>query len=66
MRTIMRNRTGIEDWIISKANYRRQVAQSHGVTMEPFIYPYNLGIVKNIRQVRDWPGDVTRTKFLQP
>lgn len=45
LRAICRNRTGIEDWILEKAKYRREN------TNEEFIYPYNLGIRRNIRQV---------------
>ena len=35
--------TTIEDWIVNKANSRKRSS--------PFIYPYNLGIKKNIKQV---------------
>lgn len=44
----MRNETGIESWILSKArnrNHRRTKA---------FIYPYDLGFKENLRQVFDW------------
>ena len=41
----MRNRTGIEDWILEKAIHRRNEED------EPFIYPYNLGRVRNFCQV---------------
>lgn len=47
----MRNRTGIEDWILEKAIHRRLVAQEKGGAMEPFIYPYHLGVWRNIQQV---------------
>ena len=54
----MRNRTGIEDWILDKALYRRKMmakaAEGAGDTeyqVEPFIYPYDLGWKKNIAQV---------------
>jgi hypothetical protein len=45
IRAILRNRTGIEDWILEKANYRRKN------TNEVFIFPYDLGVRKNIQQV---------------
>lgn len=45
IRAIMRNRTGIEDWILEKANYRREG------TSEKFVYPYDLGVKENIFQV---------------
>ena len=44
----MRNQTGIENWIIRKAqdrNHRR---------MKAFAYPYNLGFRENLRQVFNW------------
>lgn len=47
-RAIIRNRTGIEEWIIEKAKYRRET------TNEKFIYPYDLGVKKNIEQVANW------------
>lgn len=46
-RAIIRNRTGIEDWILEKARYRRN-------DDEPFIYPYDLGCKRNIQQVANW------------
>ncbi|XP_044260016.1 palmitoyltransferase ZDHHC6 isoform X1 [Tribolium madens] len=45
IRAILRNRTGIEDWIMEKANYRRKSRN------EKFIFPYDLGVWQNIRQV---------------
>lgn len=45
IRAIVRNRTGVEDWILEKAQCRRE-----GIK-EPFIFPYDLGTVRNIRQV---------------
>lgn len=44
----MRNRTGIEEWILEKANYR------HENTGEKFVFPYDLGTWENIKQVADW------------
>lgn len=43
----MRNRTGIEDWILEKANYRYE---GSGQT---FTFPYDLGTWENIKQVAD-------------
>ncbi|XP_024938248.1 palmitoyltransferase ZDHHC6 isoform X2 [Cephus cinctus] len=45
---IIRNRTGIEDWILEKAQYRR-----YG-TNDTFLYPYSKGYLFNIRQVLSW------------
>ena len=42
----MRNRTGVEDWILEKAVHRR------GALDEPFIYPYDLGRWMNLCQVK--------------
>ena len=47
MRAIFRNRTAIEDWIVEKAKYRRE----HINDLEKFTYPYDLGLINNIRQV---------------
>ena len=48
MRSIWRNQTGIEDWILEKAHYRRKD------TDETFHHPYDLGYWKNIREVITW------------
>lgn len=45
VRAIIRNRTGIEDWILEKAIIRRRNMES------TFVYPYDLGVWKNFRQV---------------
>lgn len=45
VRAIIRNRTGVEDWIVEKAAHRR-----HG-TNEQFIFPYDLGFWANTREV---------------
>lgn len=44
-RSIWRNQTGIEDWILEKADYRRRELK------EKFLNPYHLGRRKNLRQV---------------
>lgn len=58
MRAVFRNRTGIEDWILDKALYRRQAmmraAREDGndkYQVKPFVYPYDLGWIKNSAQV---------------
>lgn len=58
LRSIMRNRTGIEDWILDKAVYRRKamvkLAREEGdeeCQVEPFVYPYDLGSRKNLAEV---------------
>ncbi|KAG8036936.1 hypothetical protein G9C98_004258 [Cotesia typhae] len=45
---ILRNTTGIEDWILEKAKYRR-----FG-TDDVFIHPYSKGRLFNIKQVLKW------------
>lgn len=45
LRGILRNRTGIEDWILEKAIHRRSLTDA------PFIYPYDLGRMNNLCQV---------------
>ncbi|XP_065225778.1 palmitoyltransferase ZDHHC6-like [Planococcus citri] len=47
MKSVLRNRTGIEDWILEKAEERR----NEDPTLAPFIYPYNLGWYENLKQV---------------
>jgi palmitoyltransferase ZDHHC6 len=58
LRSILRNRTGIEDWILDKAIYRRKAimraakeAGDDEYQVEPFVYPYDLGKKKNFLQV---------------
>lgn len=48
IRAVLRNRTGIEDWILEKAKYRSNV------TGKQFIYPYDLGYMANWKQVLNW------------
>ncbi|KAK5650884.1 hypothetical protein RI129_001913 [Pyrocoelia pectoralis] len=45
LRAIIRNRTGIEDWILEKAIFRRKDSK------DLFVFPYHLGLWSNIRQV---------------
>lgn len=44
----MRNQTGIENWILRKANDRNHRRK------KAFIYPYDLGFKENVRQVFNW------------
>ncbi|XP_046743875.1 palmitoyltransferase ZDHHC6 [Diprion similis] len=48
LKAILRNRTGIEDWINEKAEYRR-----YG-TNEKFIHPYSRGWFKDTKDVLTW------------
>ena len=50
MKSIIRNQTGIESWILKKANFRRENLE----ISEKFIYPYDLGLKENLRQVFNW------------
>ncbi|KAG8228022.1 hypothetical protein J437_LFUL003657 [Ladona fulva] len=45
LRSMWRNQTGIEDWIVEKAHHRRRDGSS------TFVFPYNLGWRKNLCQV---------------
>lgn len=58
LKSILRNRTGIEDWILDKAVYRRKMMMKAALEVgdteyqvEEFVYPYDLGKRKNITQV---------------
>jgi len=48
LRSIYRNQTGIEDWIIEKANYRHRHAEVK------FVYPYHLGSWRNLTMALSW------------
>lgn len=52
MRSILRNRTGIEDWILEKAHHRRLELKNE----EKFVYPYDLGKWENLKQVLTLSG----------
>ena len=45
MKAILKNQTGIEDWIKEKADYRLRR------TGEKFVWPYDLGRLENFKQV---------------
>ncbi len=49
MKVVLRNQTGIEDWVHEKAAYRRE-----GTDEPPFLHPYNLGWRENFAQVINW------------
>ena len=58
LKSVFKNCTGIEDWILDKAHFRRRAivraAKEAGDTefeMEEFKYPYDLGWFKNTLQV---------------
>lgn len=48
VKSLLSNATGIEQWIIEKAEYRRQNSKNK------FVYPYNYGKKKNLSQVINW------------
>ncbi|XP_022094898.1 palmitoyltransferase ZDHHC6-like [Acanthaster planci] len=50
IRSILKNESGIENWIVAKAQYR------HRNLEEEFVYPYNLGRKRNLQQVFTWQG----------
>lgn len=53
LRAVIRNRTGIEDWILDKAIYRRKaiIKAARDAGDNAFVYPYDIGWVKNLAQV---------------
>ncbi|KAL7640770.1 UNVERIFIED_CONTAM: hypothetical protein RMT77_009045 [Armadillidium vulgare] len=60
LRGILRNRTGIEDWILEKALYRRRKSE------KPFIYPYDLGRWNNFTQVINCKGKLAGDGYYWP
>jgi len=48
MKAIFKDRTGIEDWVLEKAAFRREG------TSEEFLHPYDLGWKTNALQVINW------------
>lgn len=61
IRSILKNRTGIEDWILEKAIYRRRNIErkmreggNEDFTVDPFIYPYDLGAKENFLSVMNF------------
>lgn len=48
LKSLLRNETGIESWIVEKALSRRRHVK------DAFVYPYNLGMRRNYRQVMTW------------
>lgn len=52
LKIIVRNETSIENWIVAKAQMRDRENE------EDFVYPYNLGVAENLKQVFIYPlGD---------
>ncbi|XP_054156115.1 palmitoyltransferase ZDHHC6-like, partial [Oppia nitens] len=47
LKILVKNETSIEEWIVTKAKSRR----GGGRSGDQFVYPYNLGVWRNIRQV---------------
>lgn len=47
MKYVLKNCTNIEEWIVGKAISRRE----QDSTLSPFIYPYNLGRINNLKLV---------------
>jgi len=56
VRSILKNETGIESWIIEKARYREKEEDEE----ETFVFPYNLGRWKNWLQVFSWDMSLSR------
>ncbi|VDP79360.1 unnamed protein product [Echinostoma caproni] len=48
---IGKNQTGIESWIVAKADHWRSDTGA-----KPFVYPYDLGRTNNVLQVLTWSG----------
>eukprot|EP00096_Caligus_rogercresseyi_P010475 TRINITY_DN3828_c0_g1_i1.p1 TRINITY_DN3828_c0_g1~~TRINITY_DN3828_c0_g1_i1.p1 ORF type:complete len:399 (-),score=101.19 TRINITY_DN3828_c0_g1_i1:113-1309(-) len=48
LKALLKNQTGIEDWILEKAAYRRKIGDKD---MEDFVHPYHLGRLQNFWQV---------------
>jgi len=55
MKSILKNQTEIENWIVKKAAFRRNAYPRKGI--KPFVYPYNLGWKTNMREVFFSTGD---------
>ncbi|KAK7005090.1 palmitoyltransferase ZDHHC6 [Biomphalaria glabrata] len=58
IRSILKNETGIESWIIDKAVNRDREEEE-----EDFVYPYNLGWKANLKQVFTFTGRPKSTGF---
>ncbi|XP_033644402.1 palmitoyltransferase ZDHHC6-like [Asterias rubens] len=50
IRSILKNESGIENWIVAKAKHRHSKLESK------FVYPYNLGRKRNLLEVFTWQG----------
>jgi hypothetical protein len=54
------NKTSIEQWIVDKAQWRREPGDP------PFKFPYNLGWRRNLREVFTWNCEPRGCGFLWP
>ncbi|KAH9280844.1 Palmitoyltransferase ZDHHC6 [Echinococcus granulosus] len=62
MKGILRNRTVIEDWIMTKASDRRGSESNP----KPMVYPYDLGWKRNLLQVLSWRGNPVGDGYMWP
>ncbi|VDO14222.1 unnamed protein product [Rodentolepis nana] len=58
IRGILRNRTVIEDWIMTKAHHRRE----YDLDLKEMVFPYDLGWRTNLRQVEQLQQKAHKTK----
>ncbi|CAL8087573.1 unnamed protein product [Calicophoron daubneyi] len=61
LKAISKNETGIESWIVTKADHWRAAEGS-----EQFCFPYDLGRWRNIAQVLSWSGQPIGDGFHWP
>ncbi|CAH8677141.1 unnamed protein product [Schistosoma rodhaini] len=62
LKAVARNQTGIESWIVAKANvWRKDVGEK-----KPFRYPYDLGKIGNFQQIFLWSGKVLGDGYYWP
>lgn len=59
VKTILTNQTGIETWIVAKADRERYDEAE-------FVYPYDLGAWNNIKQVINWSQDYVGDGIVWP
>nr|CDS27748.1 zinc finger DHHC type containing 6 [Hymenolepis microstoma] len=62
MRSVLRNKTAIEDWIMAKAQDRRD----HDPTLKAMVFPYDLGWRTNLRQVLSLSGNPVGDGYVWP
>uniref|UniRef100_A0A095AVI4 Palmitoyltransferase n=1 Tax=Schistosoma haematobium TaxID=6185 RepID=A0A095AVI4_SCHHA len=62
LKAVSRNQTGIESWIVAKANvWRKDIGEK-----KPFRYPYDLGKLVNFQQIFLWSGKVLGDGYYWP